>query len=99
MFFLNKCFMEKLIKIIKKNEKFVIFSLLFIFSLVSCETETMRLQKIEDNVEEAIGKKRIKPIGHYDGIGLYEIDGHLYGVYYRGGLTHLESCKCKKSCG
>lgn len=73
-----------------------LLSLLFIFFLTSCETETMKLHRIEDNVKEAIGKKRIKPIGHYNGIGLYEIDGHLYGVYYRGGITHLESCKCKK---
>lgn len=72
-----------------------LLSLLFIFFLTGCDTEMMKLQKIEDDVEEAIGKKRIQSIGYYDGIRLYEIDGHSYAVHYNGGIIHLESCKCK----
>ena len=63
--------------------------------MVSCETETTKPQKIQDNVEETIGKKKIKVLYHYCDIWVYEIDGHLYANYGRGGLTHLESCKCK----
>lgn len=73
-----------------------LLSLLFISSLISCETETMKLQRIENNIEEVAGKKRIKFIGYYRGLGLYEIDGHSYAIYYEGGIVHLESCKCKK---
>lgn len=74
-----------------------LLSLLFIFSLTGCEKlETIKLQKIENNVEEAIGKKRIKVVGYYRGVYLLEIDEHLYASYYGGGITHLESCKCKK---
>ena len=72
-----------------------LLSLLFILSMVSCETETTKLQKIQDNVEETIGKKKIKVLYHYCDIWVYEIDGHLYANYGRGGLIHLESCKCK----
>ena len=63
--------------------------------MVSCETETTKLQKIQDNVEETIGKKKIKVLYHYCDIWVYEIDGHLYANCGRGGLIHLESCKCK----
>lgn len=76
-----------------------LLSLLFIFSLTSCETETIRSSEIENNVEEAIGKKRIKFVGYHRGVYILEIDGHLYVSYYGGGITHLESCKCKKICG
>lgn len=72
-----------------------LLSLLFILSMVSCETETTKLQKIQNNVEETIGKKKIKELYHYCDIWVYEIDGHLYANYGRGGLTNLESCKCK----
>lgn len=42
--------------------------------MVSCETETIKLQKIQDNVEETIGKKKIKVLYHYCDIWVYEID-------------------------
>lgn len=42
-----------------------LLSLLFILSMVSCETETIKLQKIQDNVEETICKKKIKVLYHY----------------------------------
>lgn len=74
-----------------------LLSLLFMFSLTGCKRpETAKLQVIEDNVEKTIGKKRIKFIGYYRGVHLLEIDGHFYASYYKGGLTHLESCRCKK---
>lgn len=73
-----------------------LLSLLFIFSLISCgETDTIKLQKIKYNIEETIGKKKIKVLYHYYDVWVFEIDGHLYANYGRGGLIHLESCMCK----
>lgn len=39
-----------------------LLGLLFIGSLISCDTETIRLQKIQYNLDETIGKKKIKNI-------------------------------------
>lgn len=80
------------------NIKKYLLSLLFIPLLASCDIiETMKLHKIENNVNRAIGNKRIKYVGYYDNIMLYEIDGHSYAFYRYGGVIHLESCKCKKN--
>ena len=76
-------------------KKYLLF-ILSVFLLFSCDISEIKEEREGYHQEEVTGKQRIRVVGSYRDIYMYEIDGHLYATCYRGGLTHLESCTCKK---
>ena len=68
-----------------------LFALVFLaaMTLFACGSSTN-----EDGTEDP--PKRIHYIENdFNGTAIIEVDGHQYLSRYHGGVTHLESCKCK----
>lgn len=57
------------------------------------------IEEVDEEVDdklEAAGKLKIKPLGNFDGVYIYDIDAHIYICNQNGGIVHSESCPCKK---
>ena len=73
------------------------FIILFVITLVSCESRHSNsiTKELSTNKEEITTRIHVIEGTSFTRYRILEVDGHEYLSGYEGGIVHLESCPCK----
>ncbi len=81
--------------------KKILLTSIILLAFLSCCVETSDKNSRNGGTQEAVEPEpRVKCIErttvNSQSFSLIDVDGHLYLVYYGGGIIHAESCPCKQ---